>query len=553
MLRGRTPALLLALLALAAVPAGAVADSWSGTGAMSGDRTLHTATLLPSGQVLVAGGGAAGFNSTNTSERWNPATGQWIGSPSFATDRYRHPASLLADGRVLISGGRQNTGPVDVILSSANLFDPASNTWSPTGAMPLALEHAQQVTLQDGRVLVAGGYENLTEASNSEGSDQAELFDPATGTWTRAPTTPFFQEGHTLTLLNDGSVLLAGGQSSGTRHPNGFRYFPVTGRWRNAGIFAVARSNHVAALLPDGRVLIAGGTSAGAVYLRSAAIYDPATNAWTEVAPMATAREDATATTLPNGKVLVAGGGQGSAYFDTTELFDPATNTWSPGPRMAATRGRHTATLLADGRVLVTGGTGRESGASRTIDALSSAEIYTPDGWPFSRGGGGGGGQGGPGGGQGGSGGQGGGGPSGSGTPPISGLTLSATRFRAAGSGPSVTTARKRRVPVGTTISYRDAAAGTATFAVQKPASGRRANGGCARPTRANRRKARCTRWVTVGSFRHADTAGPNRLRFSGRVRGHKLSPGRYRLSITARVGDGTPSVAQVVGFRIVG
>ena len=186
--------------------------------------------------------------------------------------------------------------------------------------------------------------------------------------------------------------------------------------------------------------------------------------------------------------------------------------------------------------MLVTGGRGRPGASS---GALDGAEIYTPDGWPFNRGGGGSGGDGGGGGGTGG----GGSGTSG-GRPAISSLALSTSRFRAAGSGPSVTAAAQTQSPVGTTISYRDGAAAIATFAVQRPASGRKSSGRCVRPKRANRRKPRCTRWVTVGRFTHADAAGPNSLHFSGRVGGHKLSPGSYRLSVAARIGRGTPSVA---------
>ncbi len=354
---------------------------------------------------------------------------------------------------------------------------------------------------------------------------------------------PRFMANGTTTLLNDGSVLVAGGSSSHVTRNIALRYFPATNRWEDAGSFNGARHYQVAALLPDGKVLIAGGSLDDRTTLSSAALYDPATNDWTDVAPMASPRSNATATLMPNGKVLVAGGEAASGgiyptYLRTAELFDPASNTWSPAPSMAEERANASATLLSDGRVLVAGGT------VDAFDSTASAEIYTPDGWPFPRGGGSGGG---------GGGGTGGGGGSGAGgTPSISRLALSATRFRAAGSGPSVTAARQRRAPVGTTITYGDGAAATATFAVQRPTAGRRSNGRCAKPTHANRRKAHCTRWVTVGRFRHADAAGTNTLRFSGRVNGHKLSPGRYRLSITARIGRGRASSPTLVGFRIV-
>ena len=536
--------LLLALVALALVPAGALADSWTGTGSMATGRVYSTATLLPNGQVLTAGGtDFPGFDSLDSSERWDPASGQWLGATTFPTARDHQGVSLLQDGRVLMTGGRLRSSGATGVLNSALAFDPATGLWSAVAPMPHPHAYQLQVTLQDGRVLVFGGFGSLDDLRVDGASDEAELFDPATGTWSSTPTTPFFMAEGTATLLQDGSVLVAGGSSSSTRRNVAMRYFPATNRWRSAGSFTEAREQQAAALLPDGRVLIAGGSGDGGVYLRSASTYDPATNSWSDVAPMATARSEVTAVTLPNGKVLVIGGAQGSLYFNTTELFDPTTNTWTPGPSMGATRGRSASTLLADGRVLAVAGEGIEAGA-RTTSALSSAEIYTPDGWPFPRGGRGGAG--------GGGGGTGGGGAGAGGRPAISGLALSNARFRAAGSGPSVTIARRRAAPVGTRVSYRDSAAATATLVVQRPAAGRASGGRCVRPTRANRRRRRCSRWVTVGRFTHVDVAGVNKLTFSGRVSGRKLAPGRYRLSVSARIGGGRAGAADRIGFRVV-
>ena len=533
--RIRVPTLIVALCALlACMPAAASADSWTNTDSMSARRVSFTATLLADGQVLAAGGSTDNaVDPLATSERWDPATGQWSGAATFSQGRAEQAAGLLPDGRVLMTGGEANQTP----LTSALAFDPGSNAWRSVASMPSAHTRHTQVTLQDGRVLVIGGYETRDDLVRDGASSLVELYDPTLNAWTIGATMPYYMATGTTTLLQDGSVLVAGGASSNTNRNVALRYFPATNRWRTAGSFTDARRYQVAALLPNGKVLVAGGFGDRDA-LRSAVLYDPATNAWTDVAPMATARVGATATTLPNGKVLVAGGRSPDIFSvtATAELFDPTTNTWSPAASMATPRSDHTATLLADGRVLVAGGS---PGIALVTD---SAEIYTPDGWPFPRGGGGGS--------DGGGGGTGGG--SGAGTPAISSLVLSATRFRAAGSGPSVTAAR-RKAPIGTTISYRDSAAATATFTVQRPAAGRRAAGRCVKPTRANRSHRRCTRWVTVGRFRHADAAGANALRFSGRIRGHKLRPGRYRLSLSARIGSGTPSAARRVGFRIVG
>ncbi len=540
--RSRRLALALALLS-ACLPALARADSWAPTGAMSGDRAQFTATLLPNGQVLAAGGvsGALYVFPIATSERWDPSAGRWLPSPALPTPVASQGASALADGRVLLAGGH-TYGFMDPgsVFSSAYTFDPATNVWGIAVAMPHAHVFPLQVTLADGRVLVIGGYNTPDDLNQDRAYDQIELYDPAGGTWSTGAAMPDFMARGTATLLADGSVLVAGGSSSNTMRNVALRYFPATNRWRDAGSFTDARRQQVAARLGNGKVLIAGGAGGGRV-LKSAALYDPATNGWTDVAPMAAARQDATATLLPTGKVLVAGGYDGARYVGSAELFDPATNTWSPAASMRTVRAAHQATLLSDGRVLVSGGENDNAGG--VFQTESSAEIYTPDGWPF-----GGGGSDGSGGGSGGSG----GGSGASGIPAVSHVKLSATRFRAAASGPIVTTAR-RRPPVGTTISWTDSKAAVTTFAVQRPSAGRSVGGHCVRPTRANRRHRRCTRWTTLGSFTHADVAGPNLLRFSGRLGRHKLAIGSYRFSLAARLGRGRASAARTIGFGIVG
>jgi hypothetical protein len=536
--------LALALLALAAAPAGAAADSFTPTDPMATGRARFAATLLPNGQVLVAGGESDEqplSESTTTSERYDAASGHWLGTPAFVDAREDQGASLLPDGRVLMTGGyRVDFGGTFAMLDSTLVYDPASNSWSDGASMPHPHGYHWQFTLKDGRVLVIGGYRTSSDKSSDRVEDQVELYDPATGTWRSGAPMPVPLVNGTATLLADGRVLVAGGSALYRPRSLGFTYDPGKDEWTNAGSFTDARLYQMATLLPNGKVLVAGGTADpfNGPLLRSASLFDPATNGWTDTAPMATARVGATATLLPNGKVLVAGGSDGRGnLFATAELYDSATNAWSAAAPMSTARSNHSATLLADGRVLVAGGLSVVSGATKPG---TRAELYTPDGWPFPRGGGGG------------SGAGGGGGSGASGRPSISRLALSATRFRAAASGPSVTAAR-RRAPIGTTVSYRDGAAATATFTVLRPAAGRAANGRCVRATRANRRHRRCTRWVAVGRFRHADVAGPNSLRFSGRVRGDALLPGRYRLSVSARVGHGRASATRTVGLRIVG
>src|SRR3954451_20756291 len=105
--------------------------TWTATGSMGTARWAHTATLLPNGTVLVAGGDSAPNNIIASAELYNPSTGNWTATGSMTTPREDHTATLLPEGRVLVVGGRAE---FCLTTSSAELYDPSTGTWSATGA-----------------------------------------------------------------------------------------------------------------------------------------------------------------------------------------------------------------------------------------------------------------------------------------------------------------------------------------------------------------------------------------------------------------------------------
>jgi len=182
-----------------------VAQTWTLTGAMSTNRSGHTATLLPNGKVLAAGGTRDGFVMFSSAELYDPATGQWTLTGSMATNRAGHSATLLPSGKVLVAGGVPgNTTPAH---ASAELYDPDTGTWTPTGSMTAGHQN-HTATLLPGRVLVAGGY-SLGYLSSTE------WYDFATGEWTAAGALSTSRSDHTATLLPNGKVLVAGGWGGG--------------------------------------------------------------------------------------------------------------------------------------------------------------------------------------------------------------------------------------------------------------------------------------------------------------------------------------------------
>jgi WD40 repeat protein len=288
--------------------------------------------------------------------------GGWILTGSMALPRLLHTATLLDDGRVLVAGGFNVT---------SELYNPETKTWSATGNN-LGTHRGHTATrLQDGRVLIAGGGESpITNAT-------AELYFPALGKWKPAGVLNTQRYYHAAVLLPDGKVLVTGGATSeydGGVLASSELYDPATGKWTYTGSLNTARRNHTITLLPNGKVLVTGGSDASENVLHaSAELYDPATGTWTAVASMGTGRSYHTATLLPNGKVLVAGGSDiDPVRSASAELYDPATDTWLATGSLLAPRRFHSANLLPDGRVLVAGGYHQYPGI------MTESELYDP-------------------------------------------------------------------------------------------------------------------------------------------------------------------------------
>jgi|SRR5271166_6334256 len=331
--------------------------------AMTTARAYGTATLLPSGKVLIAGGGRYDQSGElSSTELYDPSGNSWSSAASLVTARLGHTAILLPSGKVLIVGGRR-TGEFNagVLVSSAELYDPASNTWSSAGALVTARTAHTASLLLSGKVLIAGGSGDL-------GLARTELYDPSSNIWSSAGKLAEERDGHTATVLASGKVLIAGG--TGMFSSNAELYDPSSNAWASVGRLSEARLAHTATLLPSGQVLVAGGSGTSG-YLASAELYDPTSNTFSTAASLNTPLQSRTACLLPSGKVLILGGRGYSGCFSSAELYDPSSDTWSSAAGLKAPRASHTATLLPSGKVLVAGGVGNTG-------ELSSAELYDP-------------------------------------------------------------------------------------------------------------------------------------------------------------------------------
>jgi hypothetical protein len=342
--------------ALAANP-----GTWANTGNMKVSRAGHSATLLPNGQVLIAGGenSSAGLTSA---ELYDPTTGKWTLTGSMATGRYAHSAVLLPSGEVLVAGGIVSTNIKGIVSYSAaaELYNPSTGQWTTTGSMAAPRFAHGVALLQNGQVLVAGG------ANASGFLASAELYEPSTGKWTETGSLTYARSTH-ATLLQSGQVLMAGGSVTGNTAE-----LYSNGVWSLTSAMKFSHPSTSAAALPSGDVVVFGG------HLSSYAgeFYDPSAGTWTATHNIGVNPPSGPLTLLITGKVLLAGGESGYGTDALCRLYDPSTLSWLLTGSMNQARAAHTTTLLANGQVLAAGGEVKTSNGTFTV--IGSAEVYTP-------------------------------------------------------------------------------------------------------------------------------------------------------------------------------
>ncbi len=348
--------------------------SWTQTGSLHSARASHTATLLPNGAVLAAGG-TADNGALASSELYNPASGTWSFTGSMNVGRVSAQAVLLGNGTVLTMGGCINNDCLSSTTNSAEIYNPSNGTWTTTGSMMKSRAEFVAALLPNGKVLVAGGCTAYNVNGCTSVTAAAELYNPSTGKWSSTGAMRAARMAMTATLLPNGKVLIAGGQTAANDALGSSElYDPVAKTFSLTGKLITPRSGHTATLLSNGLVLMAGGENVNGVSIAKAELYDPASGTYKATGNMPATRQEHAATILTNGNVLVSGGNRVTSSTTTVlascAIYNPGTGTWTTTSSLKNARVDHTSTLLPNCKVL-------DAGGENATNELISAELFT--------------------------------------------------------------------------------------------------------------------------------------------------------------------------------
>jgi Kelch motif len=296
-------------------------NSWTATADMNVPRQLHGSLLLSDGRVLTMGGVFSGTNLTNSAEIYDPGMGSWTSTGSMETARSSFDPVLLPNGKVLVAGGAVAFPELDT--AACELYDPATGTWSPTGSMLQSRTEYHATLLTDGRVLVAGGF---SQAAGLIG--ETEIYDPATGTWSSSGSLNMPRTDNVQVRLADGRVLVAGGIKKFTFNTPKITasaeiFDPATGSWTRTGPLNTPRIRFTANLLDDGTVFAAGGSDGTLSGYSSIEVFAPSREKWRMLnTGLASTRYLHSATSLLDGSIIIAGGlASGGTVIPDADLF----------------------------------------------------------------------------------------------------------------------------------------------------------------------------------------------------------------------------------------
>lgn len=343
------------------------------------DRAFATAIPRADRRWMITGGGRGTLLAQQahaTTEIYDPMTDMFSFGPSLTVQRSLQAATKLPNGTWLISGGVNGTNDPQALCE---VYDPVADTFTAVAAMGTPRMGHTATLLGNGKVLVTGGLEALTVTPTQleaihDATNKTELYDPATNSWSPGPNMSKPRAAHMAIVRPDGKVLLAGGISWDAVPIIGWLptvrstcdlYDPVANTIGAGPSMASARSMIDPLDLGGNKWLLAGGISSLTLTnlgtpTNTAEIYDAVANTWTTVGSMATTRGNHKAWARGGGQFVIAGGANGTILspvaLSSTEIFSTATNTFTPGPALNYARAGAAMLLTPQGQVQLFGG-----------------------------------------------------------------------------------------------------------------------------------------------------------------------------------------------------
>jgi hypothetical protein len=308
---------------------------------MTTARALHLAVRLDDDRVLLIGGANQNGVVLATCEVYDPTTNTFASTGSMTTPRILHAATLLDDGRVMTAGGTSTLMPdvvtaIGATLDSVEIWDPNTGSWSPAASIGGRRLGPALTTLPSGLVLCSGGVDVslfLGFPVSAMSTTAVQLWSPTNGTWASGPSMSQGRSGHhyNQVTLNDGRILMTGGVNvpnllgAQTAAPiNGAEaYNPNSNSWATFNM-PTARALHSATVLADGRVVAAGGAQGTLLLPVSIAdvdVFDPGSNTWSSAPDLTSARASHVANLLPDGTLILFGGQGATTTLNSIETL----------------------------------------------------------------------------------------------------------------------------------------------------------------------------------------------------------------------------------------
>ncbi|MHB2156512.1 Kelch repeat-containing protein [Calditrichota bacterium GD2] len=344
---------------------------WIQADSLNIPRYNHASVLMADGNILVSGGSGY-YDMLNSCEIYDYKNDEWHLTTPMNSKRYLHRLVLLPNNKILAIGGWKN--------SSCEIFDPETETWKYTDSLKDKHWDAYTVTeLQDGKVLICGGYYLTFDGNPSVQLNSCEIYDYKTEKWTYAAPMHYKRSGHSATLLKNGKVLVVGGSTDNAFELNKCEiYDPEENRWIEIDSLKIARDTHNAILLQNGKVLISGGLNyhrSGLPWLSNCEIYDFSSNEWINANSMIFARNSHLAFQIDNTNILFFGGSMGSNTWEIYNIDSLKTIFLADYP---VRKELPTAHMLLNGEIISIGGYTWTDTPTPNIYPTGSCEIFTP-------------------------------------------------------------------------------------------------------------------------------------------------------------------------------